>query len=164
MEMSSSSSLSKHMKCFSKINRLRKGVVFWYKHRGRQYGGVVMEVSESACRYYLIAISEELGKNRNIDTILGLPLYTVAWFSEYTMLSLARIHILGLINIKKDSTNRYGIRVSPTSIQITNCGQRATWAHQFRAFTSPKTTLLDMLQDRGRYSVLTTPADADPET
>ena len=145
MKMSGSSSLLKYFKCFSSTNNLRKGVVFLYKHRGRQYGGVVLEVCEGACSYYLIAISEEVGNDKNIDTILRIPLYTVAWFSEYSMLPLSRIHILGLVNIKKDLTNQYGICVSPTIVEIKNCGQRATWAHLFRSFFQPNTTLLDML-------------------
>lgn len=143
--MCDSGSLIKHPNRLLKMNGLRKGTVFWYKHRGKQYGGIVMEVCASVCSYYLIAISEELWGDRNIETILGHPLYTVAWFSEYTMLPLTRIHILDQMDINKDSTNRYGIHVSPTSVQITNCGQRATWAHTFRSFAQSNTTLLDML-------------------
>ena len=145
MKMSDSNCLSKNLKFLPSTSDFRKGAVFLYKHRGRQFGGVVLEVCEGACSYYLIAISEEVGNDRNIDAILRLPLYTVAWFSEYSMLPRSRIHILGLVNIKKDLTNQYGICVSPTIVEIKNCGQRATWAHLFRSFAQPNTTLLDML-------------------
>ena len=104
------------------------------------------------CRYsgyYLIAISDEikvLAKEIDIRDVLDSPLYTLAWFSEIDMLSSLFIHKIGKVSVSDDFSDRAGMLIDANgNIIINNCGQRATWRHEFRAFALKETTVADVM-------------------
>ena len=126
---------------------LRKGNCFWYKSNGSYYGAVVLEVQESDCAYYLIALSEAVDSTpRNQEQVLALPLYTIAWFPSMELLNQRRIHFLADVKIGKGYLNKYGIRIEPDgTLQMTNVGQAATWKHGFRAIRFHEAILNDFV-------------------
>ena len=116
------------------VNSLRKGVCFWYRHRGNIYSATVVEKQENALNYYLIAISEKMDfVPQTISHVLASPVYTVAWFGDVDLLSPRRIHIVGEVSVFTNYKNKFGLKIEANrSVCITNCGQTSTWAHSFR--------------------------------
>lgn len=114
--------------------KLQKGTCFWYKHRGKIYGAVVVEELCTTIEYYLIAISEQVNSiPQTVSQMLSLPVYTVAWFGTFDLLSAKRIHCVGRINIYKNYQNKYGLVIEPNRlVRNTNCGQTYTWSHSYR--------------------------------
>lgn len=114
---------------------INKGDCFWYRIKGKKYGAVVMEIQSNSHKYYLVALSEMISVTPpTLETIISAQLYTLAWFSDVSMLSPKRIHFVGKIKINNYYYNRYGIIVkADSSVHISNYGQPKTWSHEFRS-------------------------------
>ena len=122
---------------------IKRGDVFWYRKNKNTYGAVVLDVIGNYTKNYLIALTEKLSENtRKIDTniILNGTLYTVAWFSEFTLLPDRQVHICGSLNVTDDYNFRAGFsyRENESLINL-NCGQKKTWTHEFQSFRLPNT-------------------------
>lgn len=127
--------------------QLQKGTIFWYKSKGNIYGAVVLEVVRDNDPYYLIAISEGLGvvPVHSLE-ITQAQVFTVAWFGTENLLNAKRMHILEVIDIKKNYQGRYGLRLGDDkSVCLTNCGQSFTWSHAYRAISFHDRTIKDLL-------------------
>ncbi len=129
-------------------NKLQKGDCFWYKFHGTIYGAVVLEIQTCSTDDYLIAISDALDTiPKSIEQVLSAGLYTAAWFAEIELLSAKRMHTVGTINIKKNYTNQYGIQTETDKFYYcSNCGQRDTWVHSFRAISFPDALVRDIVK------------------
>ena len=125
------------------------GEVFYYKSKGKLYGGIFLFKQRN---YYLIAVSEEIaGSAREIDheSVTDAPLYTAAWFSDVDLLPKRRIHTVGFVSVEGDYTDRAGLLADGSgSVYLKNCGQRATWRHEFRAFALRDATMKDVLNTK----------------
>lgn len=127
--------------------QLQKGTIFWYKSKGNIYGAVVLEVVRDNDPYYLIAISEGLGgiPVHSLE-ITQAQVFTVAWFGTENLLNAKRMHILEVIDIKRNYQGRYGLRLGDDrSFSLTNCGQSFTWSHAYRAISFHDRTIKDFL-------------------
>lgn len=121
-----------------------KGLVFWYRIKTKVYGAIVLDVQPD--NYYLIAISEECESIPNtVDYVLKQKFYTAAWFSSVDLLPARQLHTVGHIKISGSFHGRAGFLCSPKETVITNCGQRDTWRHTFRAYAVADRTIADML-------------------
>ena len=125
------------------------GDVFYYKSNKRVYGGVFLYRQHD---YYLVALSEEIPKQiRTICTsdILQLPLYTMAWFSDTELLLPQRLHLIDRIAITDDYSNRAGLLIDEQGgVYLKNCGQNATWRHEFRSYALRDSRVKDVLTNR----------------
>ena len=110
----------------------QKGECFWYKCNNSVYGGIFLENQRG---YKLVALTERLSAiPKSVDVLLNPPLYTIAWFSDETLLSPKRLHNIGSIEILKSFVNKFGLHESNGSFEITNYGQGPTWKHSFRMY------------------------------
>ncbi len=126
----------------------QKGDCFWYKFHGALYGAVVLEIQTCSTDSYLIAISDALDAiPKSVEQVLSAGLYTAAWFAEIELLSAKRMHTVGTVNMKKDYTNHYGIRTETDEYYYcSNCGQRDTWAHSYRALAFRDALVRDIVR------------------
>lgn len=128
--------------------QLEKGCCFWYRHKKGVYGALVLEVQKDIdCCYYLIAISELLNNiPTTVEGIIGAPIYTIAWFTEESLLNNKRMHYVGCTNISSSFENRYGLHIQKgRSVSLANCGQAYTWSHLYRIFSFQNKTISDIL-------------------
>ena len=110
------------------------GDIFWYRSKGKRYGGVILAFHENL-DIYLIAISEELEqKNINIQDILNSRLYTMAWFDILSLLPPIRVHKIGSCTVEGDYVYRAGLFIDDNCVIIHNPGRSMTWTHQFRNY------------------------------
>lgn len=129
------------------INRINKGDIFWYKYNKTIYSGIVLDVQSE---YYLIALSEPISDiPKNNSDVLEAELYTVAWFSEFDLISKRRMHIYDHILIEEDFNFRAGFanyteKGITRKLQIKNCGQPATWKHEFCLISFNQVNILDV--------------------
>jgi len=121
---------------------ISKGMVFWYRFQGKKYVAIIMDKVLGS--YYLVLISEEYTGSQNIEEILRLPVYTVAWFSEYDMINEKRLHLITKINVRESFNGFAGGSISTNKVIITNCGQSKTWKHKYRQLIT-KRIINDML-------------------
>ena len=124
------------------------GEVFYYRSKGKIFGGVVLFHQSE---YYLIALSEEITKAPKTicaDDILQSPLYTLAWFSDVDLLLPNRLHRVATIRLDADYSNRAGLLINDQDVTIRNVGQSATWKHEFRSFTLNDTPVKSILNNR----------------
>ena len=132
--------------------RFQKGDCFWYRSGGRIYSAIVLEKQRS---YFLIAVSEKLARSPECpDELLGMPLYTLAWFSDETLLPKNRIHSIGNIKLPVSFTNQYGLLEDKSgAVRLTNYGQAMTWKHTFQMYGANR-TLAEIIsyQSRLRFS------------
>lgn len=121
------------------------GTVFWYRMKGRIYGGAVLV--EEARGGLLIALSQELAAVPGCpEDVLSAPAYTAAWFGDAFLLPRRRLHALGAVPVSGRYIRRSGLRISEDgSFKLTNCGQKQTWAHTFRAWAIPDACVKDYL-------------------
>ncbi len=134
--------LIKNTSCYS------PGDVFYYKSKKKTYGGVFLYRQQD---YYLIALSEEIMKPiRAIraNDILGLSLFTLAWFSDVDLLMPKRLHIIETISLSEDYSNRAGLLIDEHGVCLKNAGQSATWKHEFRSYVLNNTKVEDVLINR----------------
>ena len=122
------------------------GDVFYYRSKKKLYGGVIL-FRQRDCQ--LIALSEEITKNPRsiqIADVLQTPLYTLAWFSDVEMLLRQRLHRIGTVSVTDDYSNRAGMLIDEQGkILLKNVGQRATWKHEYRAFSLRDAVVEDVL-------------------
>ena len=108
----------------------QKGECFWYKSNKTIYGAAILEKQRDL---WLIALTERIiDPPKNSDALLNLPLYTLAWFSDETLLPKKKLHVIGTIDITKSFVNKFGLYENNGSLRITNYGQSLTWKHQFQ--------------------------------
>ena len=123
---------------------LAKGTVFWYRNSARIFGCIVLDIQSTG--YYLISISKECEHiPKTIDDVLLEDIYTVAWFSSVDLLPARQVHIIGFIDVVGDFNGRAGFLNSVEGLVITNCGQKATWNHTFRAYSIPDCKMQSLL-------------------
>ncbi len=124
------------------------GDVFYYKSKKKTYGGVFLYRQQD---YYLIALSEEIMKPIraiSANDILGLSLFTLAWFSDVDLLMPKRLHIIETIPLSEDYSNRAGLLIDEHGVCLKNAGQSATWKHEFRSYVLNNTKVEDVLINR----------------
>lgn len=124
------------------------GDVFYYKSKKKTYGGVFLYRQQD---YYLIALSEEIIKPIraiSANDILGLSLFTLAWFSDVDLLMPKRLHIIETISLSEDYSNRAGLLIDEHGVCLKNAGQSATWKHEFRSYVLNNTKVEDVLINR----------------
>lgn len=121
------------------------GTVFWYRMKGRIYGGAVL--GEETRGGLLIALSQELEAVPSCpEDVLSAPAYTAAWFADAFLLPRRRLHALGAVPVSGKYIRRSGLRISEDgSFKLSNCGQKQTWAHTFRAWAIPDACVRDYL-------------------
>lgn len=111
---------------------LTKGDCFWYVSGRTTYGAVVLECQAEV--YFLIALTEAMTQSpKRPEDILNSAIYTIAWFSDTTLLPERRMHFISNVTISKSFQNQYGLQISEKSTCLTNFGQSQTWQHRFRA-------------------------------
>ena len=124
------------------------GAVFWYRSGGSVYGAIIVDY-QADFRDYLVAISEAIDQEEfppDRSSVLGVPVYTVAWFSEPDMLPRRRLHPIGEVAPEGDFSDRAGrFAACDGSYTLKNCGQAATWKHEFRALRLPERYMKDVL-------------------
>jgi len=122
-----------------------RGMVFWYKNKGRIFAGIVLDEYNS--QYVLIAITEQLYEiPKNTESVLFEPLYTIAWFDFDSLLSARLVHKIGYVKITGSYIHRAGLKITENGgLILRNVGQRWTWAHSFRAYSIPESYVKDIL-------------------
>ena len=126
---------------------LEKGTVFWYKAKNIVYGAIVLDVIGTDCKYYLLALSEEIGNsNFNEIDILNSIVYSVAWFFDDNLLNKKRIHICSKLEIDSDYNGRAGMLYCEKKVEITNIGEYKTWSHAHRNIKFNNTLMKDLLE------------------
>lgn len=134
---------------------LQLGDVFIYKSLKKYYGGIIINIQtlfdeNGSDNYYLIGISEALAQKTNhISDILKTALYTVAWFSDVELLPSNRVQMIGRIYLEKHNLNgRAGFLFQDGRLDISNCGQRLTWQHKYRALYLPSRSMKDVTLEK----------------
>ena len=109
------------------------GTVFWYKHKNRFYGGIVLCIRQDV-GFALIAISDSIQdcvKAPEPAQVLNAPLYTAAWFDRLHLLPLRRFHSCGQVATTGDFTNKAGMKASDGHMSLSNIGGAETWKHEY---------------------------------
>ena len=82
------------------------------------------------------------------NDILGLSLFTLAWFSDVDLLMPKRLHIIETIPLSEDYSNRAGLLIDEHGVCLKNAGQSATWKHEFRSYVLNNTKVEDVVINR----------------
>lgn len=123
----------------------KRGQLFWYRINNTAYGALVIDVQDD--NYLLVGVSEALEQKKSyrLNDILNAPIYTLAWFDEFQMLPLRRRHEIAVFDISGDYNGKFGLSISECGIYLTNCGQSATWKHEFRSMVLHGKTMSALL-------------------
>ena len=137
--------------------QLEKGDVFFYKSKGRLFGGFILDKVNNTC---LVALSEELPTTpKRPEEILCAPVYTAAWSIE--LLPESRVKRLGAVEIDGHYNGRAGLYFGEKGdFLLGNVGgflNAKVWEHTLDKGRYPGLALWDLLKPENIPAVVIPP-------